>query len=71
MLKPPAGHPWNSLLGSNPILVPILHAPTESFGSEVDGADAVVDTAERGGEGLWAGSQLGSSLDSRRQMVQE
>ena len=48
-------------LGSNPLLVPILHAPTESFGSEVDGgtADAVVDAAERGGEGLWAGSQLG------------
>ena len=48
-------------LGSNPLLVPILHAPMESFGSEVDGgtADAVVDAAERGGEGLWAGSRLG------------
>lgn len=48
-------------LGNNPLLVPILHAPKESFGSEVDGgtADAVVDAAEKGGEGLWAGSQLG------------
>ena len=47
-------------LGNNPLLVPILHAPAESFASEVDGgtADAIVDAAERGGEGLWAGSQL-------------
>ena len=47
-------------LGNNPLLVPILHAPAESFASEVDGgtADAVVDAADRGGEGLWAGSQL-------------
>ena len=47
-------------LGNNPLLVPILHAPPESFASEVDGgtADAIVDAAERGGEGLWAGSQL-------------
>ena len=48
-------------LGNNPLLVPILHAPSESFGSEVDGgtADAIVEAAEKGGEGLWAGSQLG------------
>ena len=47
-------------LGNNPLLVPILHAPPESFAAEVDGgsADAIVDAAERGGEGLWAGSQL-------------
>jgi len=47
-------------LGSNPFLVPILHAPPQSFASEVDGgsADALVDSAEKGGEGLWAGSQL-------------
>lgn len=47
-------------LGNNPFLVPILHAPLESFASEVDGgaADAIVDAAERGGEGLWAGSRL-------------
>jgi oligosaccharyltransferase complex subunit beta len=48
-------------LGNNPLLVPILRAPSESFASEVDGgsADALADAAERGGEGLWAGSQLG------------
>jgi len=47
-------------LGNNPLLVPILHAPAESFAAEVDGgyADAIVDASERGGEGLWAGSQL-------------
>ncbi|KAF4615153.1 hypothetical protein D9613_003385 [Agrocybe pediades] len=47
-------------LGNNPLLVPILHAPAESFASEVDGgsADALADSAEKGGEGLWAGSQL-------------
>ncbi|GLB35520.1 putative essential subunit of the N-oligosaccharyl transferase (OST) complex which catalyzes the transfer of a high mannose oligosaccharide from a lipid-linked oligosaccharide donor to an asparagine residue within an Asn-X-Ser Thr consensus motif in nascent polypeptide chains [Lyophyllum shimeji] len=48
-------------LGNNPLLVPILRAPAESFAAETDGgsADALVDAAERGGEGLWAGSQLG------------
>jgi len=48
-------------LGNNPLLVPILRAPAESFAAETDGgsADAIVDAAERGGEGLWAGSQLG------------
>lgn len=48
-------------LGNNPLLVPILHAPLESFGSEVDGgtADAIVEASDKGGEGLWAGSQLG------------
>jgi oligosaccharyltransferase complex subunit beta len=52
-------------LGQNPQLVPILRAPSESFASEVDegagdkNADAVVDAAERGGEGLWAGSLMG------------
>ena len=47
-------------LGNNPLLVPILHAPAESFAAEVDGgyADSIVDASERGGEGLWAGSQL-------------
>ena len=47
-------------LGANPQLVPILHAPPESFGAEIDGGspDAIVDSAEKGGEGLWAGSQL-------------
>ncbi|KAF8626327.1 hypothetical protein AX15_004988 [Amanita polypyramis BW_CC] len=47
-------------LGSNPLLVPILHAPPESFAGELDSsADALVDATERGGEGLWAGNQLG------------
>ncbi|KAF5386854.1 hypothetical protein D9615_001982 [Tricholomella constricta] len=48
-------------LGNNPLLVPILRAPAESFAAETDGGspDALVDAAERGGEGLWAGSQLG------------
>lgn len=53
------------LLGNNPLIVPILNAPSYAFASEVaDGgggstADSLVDASERGGEGLWAGSQLG------------
>lgn len=46
----------------SPLLVPILNAPPESFAAESDSdssADAIVDAADRGGEGLWAGSQLG------------
>jgi oligosaccharyltransferase complex subunit beta len=48
-------------LGNNPLIVPILNAPPYAFASEVDGGtpDALVDAAEKGGEGLWAGSQLG------------
>jgi oligosaccharyltransferase complex subunit beta len=48
-------------LGPNPLLVPLLRAPPESFASDAEsdgGADALVDAAERGGEGLWAGAQL-------------
>ncbi|KAH0584491.1 Dolichyl-diphosphooligosaccharide--protein glycosyltransferase 48 kDa subunit [Termitomyces sp. J132] len=47
-------------IGNNPMIVPILRAPEESFASETDGGspDSLVDAAERGGEGLWAGSQL-------------
>ena len=48
--------------GNNPLLVPILHAPIESFASDTDsdsGAEVLFDAAERGGEGLWAGSTLG------------
>ncbi|KAJ6621330.1 oligosaccharyl transferase beta subunit [Mycena sp. CBHHK59/15] len=46
-------------LGNNPLLVPILHAPPESFAADSEGgADALVDATEKGGEGLWAGSQL-------------
>ncbi|KAG6819687.1 hypothetical protein H0H93_009599 [Arthromyces matolae] len=60
-------------IGNNPMIVPILRAPVESFASETDGgsADALVDASERGGEGLWAGSQLGlvtgfQTLDNSR-----
>ena len=48
-------------LGNNPLLFPILHAPTESLASDAttdSGADSVLEAAERGGEGLWAGSSL-------------
>ncbi|KAH9023831.1 Oligosaccharyltransferase 48 kDa subunit beta-domain-containing protein [Lactarius pseudohatsudake] len=47
---------------NNPLPVSILHAPAESFASDTDSdasADVVLDYAERGGEGLWAGSSLG------------
>ncbi|KAH8978733.1 Dolichyl-diphosphooligosaccharide--protein glycosyltransferase subunit WBP1 [Lactarius hatsudake] len=46
--------------GNNPLLVPILHAPAESFASDAD-SDASADAfnyAERGGEGLWGSSSL-------------
>jgi oligosaccharyltransferase complex subunit beta len=48
-------------LGNNPLLVPILRAPAESFAAEMDGgsADALADASEKGGEGFWAGSSLG------------
>ena len=45
----------------NPLLFPILHAPPESFASDSEddsGADTVVEAAEKGGEGLWAGGQM-------------
>ncbi|KDQ59693.1 hypothetical protein JAAARDRAFT_175179 [Jaapia argillacea MUCL 33604] len=48
-------------LGNNPLLFPILRAPPESFAAdstEDTGADAVVDAAEKSGEGLWAGSSM-------------
>ncbi len=48
--------------GNNPLLVPILHAPPESFASNTDtdsGADVLFDAAERASEGLWAGSAMG------------
>ncbi|SJL04776.1 uncharacterized protein ARMOST_08146 [Armillaria ostoyae] len=38
----------------------ILNAPEESFAADSDSAtDTFADAAEKGGEGLWAGSQLG------------
>jgi len=48
-------------LGNNPLLLPILRAPAESFASDAtddSGAESVLEAAERGGEGLWAGSSL-------------
>ena len=48
-------------LGNNPLLFPILRAPAESFASDATtdlGGDSVLEAAERGGEGLWAGSSL-------------
>lgn len=47
---------------TNPHIVPILNAPPQSFAADSDadkGADALVDAADKGGEGLWAGSSLG------------
>ncbi|KAJ8585670.1 Dolichyl-diphosphooligosaccharide-protein glycosyltransferase [Rhizopogon salebrosus TDB-379] len=49
-------------LGNSPMLVPILRAPAESFAADStddSGADGIVDATEKGGEGLWAGSQMG------------
>ncbi|KAI0628746.1 Dolichyl-diphosphooligosaccharide-protein glycosyltransferase subunit [Trametes polyzona] len=48
-------------LGTNPQLDPLLKAPPQSFASDAEsdsGADVLVEAAEKGGEGLWAGSQL-------------
>jgi oligosaccharyltransferase complex subunit beta len=48
--------------GSNPYIVPILHAPSESFAADStddSGAGALVDASEKAGEGLWAGRSLG------------
>ncbi|KAI0028193.1 Dolichyl-diphosphooligosaccharide-protein glycosyltransferase subunit [Vararia minispora EC-137] len=49
-------------LSNSPLLVPVLRAPAESFATDTEsdaGADAILEATERGGEGLWAGSQLG------------
>ena len=48
-------------VGNNPLLFPILRAPAESFASDstVDSdAESILEAADRGGEGLWAGSSL-------------
>jgi oligosaccharyltransferase complex subunit beta len=48
-------------LGNNPLLFPILHAPAESFAAdstEDSSADVLVDAADKGGEGLWAGTSM-------------
>jgi len=49
------------IVGDNPLLFPILNAPAESFSSEGEEdrtADALVEAADKGGEGLWAGSKM-------------
>lgn len=46
-------------LSNNPLLYPILNAPPESFAAESDSPSVLVEAAERGGEGLWAGSSMG------------
>lgn len=49
-------------ISTNPLIIPILRAPAESFAADSDtdaGADAIVDAFDKGGEGLWAGSQIG------------
>jgi oligosaccharyltransferase complex subunit beta len=48
-------------IGNNPLLVPILRAPAESFATDTEsdkGADVLVEAAEKGGEGLWTGADL-------------
>lgn len=52
-----AGIPF--ALGNNPQLVPILNAPAESFAADAEsGPSALVEATNKGGEGLWAGSQI-------------
>ncbi|EEB93109.1 hypothetical protein MPER_08282, partial [Moniliophthora perniciosa FA553] len=63
ILTPSTSPVWFSgvpfALGQNPLLFPILNAPAESFAADADAtADILADAAEKGGEGLWAGSQL-------------
>ncbi|KAG8697023.1 oligosaccharyl transferase glycoprotein complex, beta subunit [Ceratobasidium sp. 394] len=48
-------------LGDNPQLFSILHAPAESFAADSEddaNAESVAEMADRGGEGLWAGSSM-------------
>ena len=58
-----AGTPFalGASAGTNPQLVPILHAPAQSFATDTTKdaeAEVLVDASERGGEGLWAGAHL-------------
>ena len=73
-VSPPSSHPalsanlppvWFSgvpfAYSPNPLLVPLLNAPAESFAADTTsdaGADAVFESSDKGGDGLWAGSQL-------------
>lgn len=45
-------------LNPNPRLFSILKAPKESFAADGTDAEALVEAAEKGGEGIWAGSSL-------------
>ncbi|KAF8602786.1 Dolichyl-diphosphooligosaccharide-protein glycosyltransferase 48kDa subunit [Ceratobasidium sp. AG-I] len=48
-------------LDNNPQVFSILRAPAESFAADSDddaSAESVAETADRGGEGLWAGSSM-------------
>jgi oligosaccharyltransferase complex subunit beta len=54
-----SGIPLALAAGTNPQLVPILHAPAQSFATDTTAdneADVLVEASERGGEGLWAGA---------------
>lgn len=57
-----SGVPFYIGTNYNPLLVPILSAPAESVATDTEsdksGADVLVDAAEKGGEGLWAGAEL-------------
>lgn len=49
-------------LGNNPLLVPVLRAPAESFATDTEddkSNEVVFESTQKGGEGLWAGSSLG------------
>ncbi|KAG9318109.1 Dolichyl-diphosphooligosaccharide--protein glycosyltransferase subunit WBP1 [Chiua virens] len=66
ILSAPIAPVWFSgvphALGNSPYLIPILRAPATSFAADSfddAGAAAILDAAEKNGEGLWAGSQLG------------
>ncbi|KAH7890052.1 Dolichyl-diphosphooligosaccharide--protein glycosyltransferase subunit WBP1 [Phlebopus sp. FC_14] len=66
LLTPGTSPVWFSgashALGNSAYLVPILRAPAESFAADTtddSGSDAIVEATEKGGEGLWAGSQMG------------
>jgi oligosaccharyltransferase complex subunit beta len=52
----------NFAMSPNPMLFPIISAPAESFATDTtkdDEAEILVEAANKGGEGLWAGSSMG------------
>ncbi|KZO95106.1 Dolichyl-diphosphooligosaccharide-protein glycosyltransferase 48kDa subunit [Calocera viscosa TUFC12733] len=53
-------HGISHLRSSNPLLVNFLNAPPTSYAADpLEPADAVVEAAASGGEGLWAGGRMG------------